>query len=97
MNLKDAVKHIKAIAAAPDFDRKRWNEFEARIVAAGYCPACATDDESPAKIKLMPWQPGNVANYAGRECPRCEDFFRCGTQSECNTDPDSFSDADPGL
>lgn len=67
----------------------------AAIAATGsvLCPDCLADGH---RVRLRPWQPGNYYEHAGRECPNCESFFRCGEQPEYEPDP-WMGDADPGL
>ena len=93
--MKQAIKKIKAIAEAENFDRVAYRAAEKDLVDAGICPSCAANDG--ITTKLMKWEPGNSENYAGRECPLCEEFFRCGEQLEYDAGPDCFSDADSGL
>lgn len=95
MELTHVLKKIKTVAEAPIFNREEYLALEKTIVAAGLCPSCNVNESK--RVKLMAWIPGNIEEYAGRECPLCEDFFRCGEQMEYNTEPDCFSDADPGL
>jgi len=95
---REAFKFAAVDPGNPVTDKwlREWKQAEAAIVAAGFCPSCATDRR---KVKLLPWQPGNRELYAGRECPECEQFCVCGPQPEYAdefTEP-AFSDADPGL
>lgn len=98
MTLTEAFKFTRTDTGNPVTSQwlRDWKQAEAVIVAAGYCPHCACDGR---KEKLGPQLPGNRDTYAGRECPVCEQFFKCGEQPEYATEADesAHSDADPGL
>lgn len=96
---RKAIRNIRALAFRPGaFDRKLWDKLEKEIVNAGLCPSCATaDEDKPFVSHLGKWEAGNAENYAGKECPNCNEFWRCGIDPEYDISPDCFSDADPGL
>lgn len=83
-----------AYAKGEAYDYRTWVAAEQVIIAAGLCPNCACDGE---RTRLGPWQEGNAHEYAGRECPECEEFAVCGEQKEYAWCEDGPSDADPGL
>ncbi len=74
-------------------ERDLWARAESACIAAGICFSCWADGR---RVKLGRWQAGNQEEYAGRECPECETFYRCGVQPEYEAD-EWMGDADPGL
>jgi hypothetical protein len=75
--------------------QKKYDDASNEVVSRGICPNCLANEE-PIKSHLLPWEPGNYWNKAGRTCPNCEQFFECGEQPEYEPDP-WMGDADPGL
>jgi len=89
MSVKQAIAYAKGEA----YDRKTWDAVEKTLVGVGICPSCIQDNHV---ARLLPWQPGDYWNYAGKACPDCEAFWRCGDQPEY--EPDYWmGDAAPGL
>ena len=101
---KDQINEAIRYAASDEaHDPERWREARRIIVKAGLCSGCACDGR---RVKLGPWIPGNATDYAGRECPECNEFEPCGEQPEYEGDCYGgavtaggmvVSDADPGL
>jgi hypothetical protein len=100
MTTKEAKAVARRLAKVDKWscaDIKEWKEANVVLADAGICPSCYINDGVVSR--LMEWQPGSADEYAGRECPVCEEFAVCGEQ-EMEYGPvgyDEHSDADPGL
>lgn len=95
MTLNEAKAYAEAVDTLGKITNwEAWRDAEAAFIRAGKCINCGG--------ALLPWQPGNVDEYAGHECPTCGEFYKWGEQPEYDTGPTGhgelcFSDADPGL
>jgi hypothetical protein len=97
--LQRAVDVLLNATGAEGLDPEETRQVQAAsavLVRHGCCPACV---EQSHLADLLPRTPATRDNYGGRECPDCGEFFRTGDQEVdpgCD-EPDTHSDADPGL